>query len=467
MRIGWGRQVAAGFALVAVSGTWAERTPAQDAGGSAFSVTGTIRSTVEIDDNSALVVNSPGTDLSFGTAIDLLATLETPRSLLTFGIGGTFQAEDLAAGREENGFQNPSAVLEYRLEGPDSLLSVSADYSKDDVADSFSADTDADLIPDLFLSSVGEVERYGVAVELSYGIEAPFGVDVALSRRERNYSNTVSPSLFDTTTDRARLTARFRPTETVTTRVFVEEERYEADDSVSTDRTTRTIGAGLDYEINPVLTFSGELGFVDVDERTIVLGTPVVVTSEDYSIDASLTQELPNGTIALLIARDIGTNIARTELGVEREMELPTGALSFGLGVSDGDPGDTIVTGFVDYVHEFPSAVLALSASRTAQIASDNDQSQTSRLGVIYNRELTRTSGVVLELDYVDTQDIGLGGATEGSRTDLSVTYRQELTEDWDWTVGYRGRRTEDSAGATATSNALVFSVGRSFSLRP
>ena len=61
-----------------------------------------------------------------------------------------------------------------------------------------------------------------------------------LSWAERDFSNTVNPDLFDSTTTRARVTGRFSPAGTVTGRVFAEQEDYDTEDLFMTERQNRS-----------------------------------------------------------------------------------------------------------------------------------------------------------------------------------------------------------------------------------
>ena len=70
-------------------------------------------------------------------------------------------------------------------------------------------------------------------------------------------------------------------------------------------------------------------------------------------------------------------------------------------------------------------------------------------------------------LDIADVKDVGVGSVSEATRADFRIEYRYQINRDWDWRIGYIGRYRENAAGTTANSNAIVTSVGRSFSIRP
>ncbi len=463
---GWARNITAGIVIASANGLLAHSARAQDVG-SAFSVTGTVRSTVEIDDNPSLIVNPQGTETTFGTQLGLDIVSQTPLSQLELSFGGTVQFQDSPDGFDDNGFVDPFANFRFEREGADTLLTLDGSYRESDLVDSLGLDTDADLINDLFLSSVGELESLSLGGTFSFGIDAPFGADLSLRREERDYSNTISNDVFDNTTDTARVDLRFRLAPTATARVFTSVREYDAEDLEQTERTTQAYGVGLTYEINPVLTFDGEISLSEIEETELVFGTPVTTEDDGVEFDLSLTRELPNGSIVFEASRDVATSLSRSQFLVTRAMDLPTGGLSYSLGVSESDVGDTVLIGSVDYSREFPTGVISASLSRTASIDSDEDEIARTTLNIDYLRELTPVAGLEVGLNLAKIDDIGAGVVDEGTRADFSVTYRHQLTEDWDWTLGYVGRYSDPEDTASRTSNAIVTSIGRSFSIRP
>ncbi|MEM9341742.1 MAG: hypothetical protein AAGA87_01725 [Pseudomonadota bacterium] len=458
---GWSRTVAAGATCVAaiiVPEHWAG---AQDAGG--LQVTGSVRFGAEYDDNSNLSATNEDSQFLLYSDVSLGLVSETPTSRFAINVGGRIQYEDLDTGFEENGFVNPNGSLSYSLEGADSRLELSASIREADVLDELFLDTDGDLLNDAVISSVGTIQTTRYGVELEFGQTAPIGGALSYSRRERDYSNTVSPDLFDTETDTVRATINFRPRQTLTFRTFVEQTHYEADDVEQTDRTTTSFGIGTTYEIDPILTFDGEVSFREVDETTILGRTE----TDGVGLSFTLTREMPNGSIALFGDRNVTTDTTRTQLGVRREMELPRGSLGYSLAVSDSDTGDLVLLGTIDYLHETPNGEFTVALNQTAVANDDDEEVLRTSFDLGYSHELTPVSNIGVSFGLDRTDDIGNGAVTEGTSARLSVVYSQQLTEDWDWQLGYEGRRNSPETGADATSNRIFATIGRSFSIRP
>jgi len=458
---GWCRKVATGVACVAAITVPEHRAGAQDASG--FLVTGSVRLGFDYDDNSNLSATAPNSSFEVFSDVSLGFVSETPTSRLEFSIGGRIQDENLDFGFEENGFVNPNAELSYTLEGADSLLDLSASLTEADVLDELFLDTDGDLLNDAVLSSVGTLQTRRYGIDLEFGRTAPIGAELSYTRRERDYSNTVSPDLFDSETDTVRATVNFRPRETLTFRTFVEQTRYDADDIIQTDRTTTSFGIGTTYEIDPIITFDGDISFREVEETTVG-GTTV---TDGVGLDFTLTREMPNGTIALFGDRDVTTDTTRYQLGVRREMELPTGSLGYSLALSDSDTGDLVFLGSFDFLREMPNGAFTLGLSQSATSNDDDEEVRRTTLSLGYDHELTPVSNIGFDLSVNRTDDVGNGAVTEGTNARLAVTYSQQLTEDWDWQLGYVARYTSQEGGSDANSNSVFATIGRSFSIRP
>ncbi|MEM9063834.1 MAG: hypothetical protein AAGD13_25555, partial [Pseudomonadota bacterium] len=435
---GWGKRHAAfliGAAaslgnFIGAAGVEAQ-TPPQS-----LSVEGSVRFELDVDDNSGLRETSPGTDTKVSTILGLDANLETPLQTFSLSLDADLQYEDRAAGREEQGFQNPVARLVYRLRGADSELGFSGTFRTDDFVDSLFIDTDGDEETDSALTSDGTVDRLNLRADYSFGLTAPFGADFFVSRDERNFQDVVNPDRFDRETDTYGITGRFRINPATTGRLIFREERFSAEDAVQTDRDTTDYGVGLDYTFRPDLRFSGEVTQTEIDEETTGGNTE----RDGISAELGVFRDVSNGSFGIVASRTQSTNTARSDIEFTRNITVPQGSFSFGVGVSSSDTGDTALIGSIDYANVVPSGVITATLSRTAEVNDSNNEVQRTRLGLGYSYDINRISGIAFDLDVVDLRDIGAGDATDSTRADFSVTYRRQITEDWDWRIGYQGR---------------------------
>lgn len=433
----------------------------------ALRVEGSFRSTLEVDDNGGLRPNSPGTDTTFFTTFGIAVFAETPVERFNLRLGADLEFEDRARGREENGIESPTLRFQYVRDGADSQLTASGRYRTDDIFDSFFFDSDGDLIEDTLLQSDGDRTDRDLNLGYSFGLQAPFGMDFGLGRRERTYKDVVSPNLFDRRTDSVDVTARFRINPAVTARAFVNQTYYEAEDGGNTERDTTDYGVGVRYEIRPDLSFDGQVSATDIEEVQTFGANQVVRNRDGYNATIGLTRSLTNGTLAFTAQRDQSINTARTSLRFDRSLTLPNGALSFGAGVSDSDTGDTSVIASLNYSNQLASGTISANLRRTTVVNQSNDEVTRTTAGVNYIYPINVNSSMNFGINFAEVESAGVGGVTEGRRADLRVGYRRQLTEDWDWTLGYVNRYRSSGGGSSARSNAIETSIGRSFSIRP
>ncbi len=441
-----------------------DKAGAQEAPASPLTIEATVEAGVEVNDNGRLAVTSPGTDTTYYTTLGIVVGSETATQTLNLSFGADLQYEDLAgSATEENGVEKPYVRLNYRANGADSRLGFNAAYRKDDILNSVFLDTDADEIEDTILSSQGQIARTDYGVTYSFGVEAPFGMDLSASRKDRDYSDVVDPRLFDRTTDEIGAVARFRINPAATARLIARSSMYSADDAVSTERDTTDLGVGLNYAITPDLTLDAQVTQTQIEETT----TGGTTESDGVSARVGVVRDLANGNFGLSVARTQYTDTARTDVLATRALELAQGRFSFGIGVSSSDTGDTVMIGSIDYENEVATGVITASLRRSATVNDNNEEVERTILGLGYNHEINEVSGLSIGLEVADAKDIGAGTTTDSTRADFSVTYSRALTEDWNWNLGYVGRYKDSSSSSSASSNAIVTSIGRSFSLRP
>ncbi len=406
---------------------------------------------------------SRGVETRSLTTAGLDFAYETPTSNLVLSFDTRLEATRRADDDTEISLDRPTVSLTYTLVGPDSRVSVRRRTRTYRVANALYLDTDGDLVPELIDSSVGDVTTSSTSAALSFGISAPFGVDLSLSRSETDYKNTVDPDLFDVQRDSVRVGTHLRLSEVATLRPFVSRTEKKEDDAPGTRTTYDSYGAGLDYDIAPDLRFSGEIAQTSVEtgyENVTGLQGP---SQSGVSIDAALTRDLPNGTLSIITGRRVDEDEIRTSVSVNRAMEIPGASLAFGLGLSQGTDQDPVVIGSLTYLRELPLATLSATAVRTAGTGTSGEQVTTTVLGLDYLRSLTPVTDLNLGLDLARSEKESEDATSEAI---LSVSFDRALTEDWSWTVGYQARF-RDNGSDIRSSNTFLTSIGRRFSIRP
>lgn len=415
-------------------------------------------------DNNEFIASPSGntyfarTDLGFGLKS------ETSSQIFSLDFGAALEAGHFAdttgSGSE---IKDEYARLSYSRETSSARLSTNASITRFDVTDNELSDDfdNTDLVAD-----VGVRNQYKFGAGLETGIGGPFGLSLNGSFTKQDYTDTTDPSLFDNDTRAFDATARFRVTPTVDLRALAGISEYTAEDTLATERVKTYVGLGVDYEISPSLQFSGELRH-DRTETTETIGLVRVVRVEDGpGLDLTLTHDRPNGTLAVSFASDISSTGRRNNLSVERSMELPRGALSYSLGVTKSDNTDLEPTLGLTYEQELARGSFNVSLTQTALTDNDDDEALRTRLSAGYSQEINTISGWDAGLSFADYNVLTVGG-TDTRRIDLDLSYRRELTRDWDLRVGYEHAYLTETGSANKRSNTVFVTLERSFSFSP
>ncbi|MEM0947036.1 MAG: hypothetical protein AAGK37_06495 [Pseudomonadota bacterium] len=441
---------------------------------SGWQIDGTYGLSLEADDNPTLdfededIESDSVLDLDFGLQVQR----ETATSAVALEFGAVLRGRTRDDERLPTGLVDPFAELSYQTESANSALSVELGYREADLLGRRLSDLDQEFIESNFrdedlLVSGGELETTRVSLEYEIGRQGPVGASLEYRYFDRRYSDDADPSLDDSTTQNVRLTTIFRPSERLTLRAFVAQRDFEEDDLIGTERTTRDVGVGIDYEITPVWRLNSDFFQQEVEETGTIFGSPFETTNDGLAYDVRLTRDVPNGLYFVSLDQELSTFIEQRTLTFGREIELQSGSLSLEIGATDPEFFDTEVIGGIDWTYLLPRGQIGASYARTVTVNDDNELRKRDFLRVSYLHEINPVSALSVGFDYASTERIGLFTGDRTSDADITITYRRALNEEWDWNVSYRGRYTEDARGRDTTSNAFIAGIDRSFSIRP
>jgi hypothetical protein len=455
--------MALGSAALAAVGTIALAQQDEPPAGSLFTLD--ISAGASIDDNQALNDPSLGTT----TRTDLGATLrfldETAVSRLAVSL---FTRGEFARSPDDDldgfNFRLPTATADYTILGPNSRLSLNARYVFERVDEDVLVFLDENLNPVDLLIDGGELRRITLGANFSTGIEGPLGLDVGASFDNRDYIDTTDPDLFDRRSVRANAALRFQLTPVMTGRLTGSISRLD-DDTAGDPRTeTMAYGAGLTYALDPITTFSADAAFTTVEETAF--GTTLSET-DGIAFTLSAQREMRNGVIGARVARTINEAATRTLISFDRGVDLRDGSLSYSIGYSfSEDDGDDALVGSLDYVRELRTSRLSARLSQEAVSSDGGDDTLVTRIAVGFNQEINSASSLGVDFGLGRSDTLVAGGDTT-TRANLGVSYRRELTRDWDWVLGYEARLSRETGGSDATSNRVFTRIDRSFTFRP
>ncbi len=414
---------------------------------------------IRLDEDSVGTTSFSDTTLSFGF------TNEAGLHTLDFFASGVGRLVDDPLLGTESGFRDPRVDLAYALEGANSRLSFDAGYFKPDLAfnDPLSQ---ADLTDQDLSQGTGTREDFDASLQFETGLQHSIGFVLDLDARRRSFSDTDDPLLFSNRTNSAAAGLIFRFSEVTQGRLDASEERYRADDTDGRNVDTKRFTFGLDHAFSAIDTISIDIGHSKVVESFDNLSGVETNTSGPVA-DVLYQREMPNGVATAALDTFLTEQGRQTTLELGRVMQLPLGGLEFSIGATRGDSFEIRPIGSIAYVTEFPRGQFNAELSRTSSISDTLAQAtETTRVLIGYEHNLTSLSSLSLNLNYADISLIGDDTDEEGrERASLDASYSRDITKDWELVVGYEFRYFNPEDDGSAHSNGVFFALQRDFDI--
>ncbi len=368
-------------------------------------------------DNPGLAIPSEGTRLRSDTRLTFGAAFEGPRDLLALNTSVVLRGEDSGSGFDY-GVENPAAELSYTRSGTSSSFTASAFLRQSDLAEGLALSDDETPV---LLQENGSARSTGGRLGYSFGDGAPFGGSLRAGLTDTDYRNTTDPDLVD--------------------------------------NRTVTAGVGLHFTLNDVTEAT-----LDIDHRRYdEVGAAPVESST--TVAAGLVRALPRGSLRARLSTTFDEDGSRSGLSFGRSIDLPDGALSLDLGLTQSAGGGVDVTGALAYQKELARGGLSARLSRAVTTDAGNDQVLVTALSLGLTQELTPRMGLNMGADWSRSEDTASGLVTDNASLNAALNYA--LTPDWTLNLGANHRiKDEDSIGRAA-SNSVFLSVGRTFEFRP
>ena len=464
----------------------------------------TLGQSLRYSDN--LDLDPPPTDsvLQSVTSLGVAVNSITRTQSFQLGFGGAFEADTDG----DTDFADPYLRMSYALEGANSRLSASANYTRFDIDDAFTQSTPISTDPDDPVSGTARIED-GIRTDRGYslgfetGLRSPLGFRLDLASRSRRYSDTTNAGLYDTDTRSADALVRFRIDPAVTARATASWRHYEAEDSDQTDRRETSYGVGLAVALSPTLSLDASLRQQNIETRRLS-GTR---ETDGLAYGLDLTRSLRNGLVAVSFDSQPTLNDRRHTLRATRSMSLRRdGTLSYGIGLTKTEGLSTDPLFSLAYVQPLKRSNLSIDFSQEARTDEEDDAAVIlTRLGASYNMELTETltwslgaslsdvdarqatgedrrrldlrstvSGQLTAtstwsagLSLSDTESSDAAGSDNERRFGIQLAYRHALAQDWDMVARYEHTRITETTTPDRRSNAISIGLEKSFAFRP
>ncbi|MCE8455100.1 hypothetical protein [Rhodovulum sulfidophilum] len=325
--------------------------------------------------------------------------------------------------------KDPRLILSYSRESLSSALAADFSYRQSDV-DALSEDDD--ISDGVLRLDEGLLKRYSGNLSLQLGRDAPFGATVDLGYSAKTYSETSDPDLLDEESVNATVALRFDLDPRISAGLrssFSETDR----DDPGQDTDSASIGGTLDFGVTKTLSTNAYLGYSRVTKSTP--GFPEDV-QKGLAYTLSFTELRPNGDLSGSLGSDIDEAGRRTTARLDRSLELPSGALRAGVGLSTSEDDDLRPLLSFSYDRGLKRGTFGVKLDQAFSTDSDGEEALNSDFRVTYRQELTPLSslqaGVVLrDTDFVDDAN------TDSRKLQLDLVYRHALAEDWNLVGGY------------------------------
>lgn len=443
-------------------------TAAQQIGtGSGLNVTLDYLSSLRHDDNLRLTDPSLGSTTWWENSLILGVVNQTPGSTLTLDLSGLYRIANEPIIGTESSFSDPSAQLTYQQTRSNSRFQLLASYRERDLAFNRSL-TDINLDGTIdasdVIGTVGDQINTRGNLDWETGLAGPLGFRFTYNHRERRYSNTIDPSLFDNSADDYAATASLRISPVLQGNIRVGYTDFTADDTVRTDRQTTTVSTGATYDVSSITTVSANIGYTQVDDTQRATNTNDV--TEDFIWNFAWNKTLPDGSADIQLDQSFGVNGSRTNATFGRSFQRPSGVFSFNAGFTRGPFDEVTPIGQIDYSYRVASSQIGATIQRRVGTSTASRETRETAAFLTYDYFINQVSALTFSVSYIEQEDDGSGPSNQRQRGTFDASYTHAITKNWAMNVGYQYEM-DDQSGFKASSNSVFLTLGRRFNLKP
>ena len=441
---------------------------AQQAGtGTGLSVTLDYLSSLRHDDNLRLTNPSFGSTTWWENTLALGVLNQTPGSTLAFNLSGLYRIANEPIIGTESEFVDPRTRLSYQQTRSNSRFSLLAEYRERDLAFNRSL-TDVNL--DGIIDSADVTGTFGDQIntrgslDWETGLNDPLGFQFNYSHRERRYSNTIDPTLFENSEDIFTATTLFRISPIVQANLRVNYREFEAEDTAQTDRKTTTVSTGASYNISATTSVNANIGYTQVDNTQRAFNTNNV--TENFVWNFGWNRTLPDGDINFRANQSFGVNGTRTNATVGRSYQRTNSTLNFNAGFTRGPFDEVTPIGQIDYSYQLPSSRIGATIQRRVGTSTQSVETRQTLAFLTYDYFINPVSALSFSANFIDQENEGSGPSNPRQRGTFNASYSRALTKDWAMNIGYQYEK-DDRSGFEADSSSLFLTLGRRFTLKP
>ncbi len=410
----------------------------------------TFATNLDINTNPKLRVSPGGPVTTLTETLSFGFRTETSTQILDFsGSGGLSLSPGSAAS-----FNSPIFKLSYSRQIANADLKASANYRRSSIASSYLQDP---LNPATLVVDNGDLARTRAQITTNLFTTAPFSLTLDASYDRKQYYGITNPALFDDITVSYGATANMRLSPTTRAALSSSVTQYVASDLGSSQSYTMAYGLTLSHDLARGMTINGRLGFTD--RRMTSFGVTSRLTGGNIGLD--FTQSLPDGSLTGSAQYDASGATPRTVLSLGRSFDLPRGTLSTGVTADIPQGGSAQLLGNASLTQQLPDGTFNLSVNQSINTNQLSQQSRVSVLSLGYQKTVNSTSALDLTFNVSRSQGLAGSGLSTNSRAALTATYTRNINSDWDLSVGYTHQQANGSGSSPATSDSLFLTLTR------
>lgn len=368
-----------------------------------------------------------------------------------------FNSNDEVADQFE--IEDPNLRLNYNLQSRQSALTFSARYRETDIDNSnFFDDFDVNDV------ETGEGDRTTVTLStgLVLGREAPITLNLNHLYTTNSFDGQIDDDTSDNTRNRLNTRLSFRLSSVASAYLTGYWNDVDRDDPDAFDQTEQSIGVGTTYALSNVLTFDGQITY---DEATST--NPAREDTSGLGFALGLNRALTNGVLGLDLTSTETINGARQQVLVSRSMELPRGALNYGIGATK--TGGSSISPLFNIGLDYDATAtdrFNVNLRQRATVDDDDDETIRTSLSVGYTRSINEISSISASANYADQNAVNDADDDSSSFT-ASLTYRHDVGADWDMVTGYEYRTSRRDDEENRNRSTLFVGLEKNFDWRP
>lgn len=429
------------------------------------SLTFSVGERLELSDNPEDEVDPEEGGAYLRTDLGLLYLSQTRVSSLSLGIDTTV---DVGRFGDDQGtdsrLETLGADIAYSRESARSDLSLGTTFRRSRLDDTVIFDDilDDDFEPEDLVTAGGFRERTAANLDVTLGKDTPLGAEIGLFYTDTDYEDAGDADPRRSYGGEAALRTTVSPV--LDLGVVARLDYDERDDEENFENEDRTLALTASYAASEILSLSGEIGRTRSETTRTVGDDRVTETNSGPTFAASAAFARPSGTVGVSFQSSLDEGNRRNEISAARALEYSLGTLAVSVGLSEND-GDVSPIFGLDYSRETRRGALSVAFDRSVSTEADTDRTR-SRLEAAYRREITAVSSWNVSVDYAEIEETS-GDGDDTSRLGATLSYRYDLTREWEFATGYRYALVDSGQADERQSNTIFFGISRDFTVQP